>query len=615
MMADRHLPFFKILPLETMSNSNVELQLKTLPNSPGVYQYFDKNGRILYVGKAKNLKKRVTSYFTKNNDSHRIRVMVKKIHEIRHIVVSSETDALLLENNLIKKHQPRFNVMLKDDKTYPWICIKNERFPRVFPTRKLVKDGSEYYGPYTSFKTVNTLLELIKGLYQLRTCNYDLSEEKIRNGKYKVCLEYHLGNCLGPCEAYESEAEYLKKIEAIRQIVKGNFKDSLQQFRQQMKEHAENMEFEEAQKIKTKIEVLENYQAKSTVVNPKINNVDVFSIVSDEGYGYVNFLQLSHGAIIRSHTIEMKKKLGESDKELLELGITEIRQRFDSRTREIYVPFKVDVGEEIKVTVPKLGDKKQIVELSTRNAKYFRQERFKQMKIVDPDRHVNRIMAQMKEDLRLKEEPRHIECFDNSNIQGSNPVAACVVFKNGKPSKKDYRKFNIKTVEGPNDFASMEEVVFRRYRRLLDEGEPLPQLIIVDGGKGQLSSAVKALEVLGLRGKIAIIGIAKRLEELFYPGDSIPLYLDKKSETLKIIQHLRNEAHRFGITFHRNKRSSTALNTELENISGIGEKTVVELLKNFRSLKRVKEASEESLAGVIGKAKARIIYHHYHPET
>lgn len=597
-----------------MNDSNVELQLKTLPESPGVYQYFDKNGRILYVGKAKNLKKRVTSYFTKNNDSHRIRVMVKKIHEIRHIVVSSETDALLLENNLIKKHQPRFNVMLKDDKTYPWICIKNERFPRVFPTRRLVKDGSEYYGPYTSFKTVNTLLDLIKGLYQLRTCNYDLSEEKIRNGKYKVCLEYHLGNCLGPCEAYESEAEYLEKIEAIRQIVKGNFKDSLQQFKKQMKEHAEKMEFEAAQKIKNKIDVLENYQAKSTVVNPKINNVDVFSIVSDEGYGYVNFLQLSHGAIIRSHTIEMKKKLGESDKELLELGITEIRQRFNSRTREIYVPFKVEVGEEIKVTVPKLGDKKQIVDLSTRNAKYFRQERFKQMKIVDPDRHVNRIMAQMKQDLRLSEEPRHIECFDNSNIQGTNPVAACVVFKNGKPSKKDYRKFNIKTVEGPDDFASMEEVVFRRYRRLLQEGEPLPQLIIVDGGKGQLSSGVKALETLGLRGKIAIIGIAKRLEEIFYPGDSIPLYLDKKSETLKIIQQLRNEAHRFGITFHRNKRSSAALNTELEEIPGIGEKTAVELLKNFRSLKRIKEASEESLAGVIGKSKAAIIYNHYHPK-
>ena len=597
-----------------MEKSSVEIQLKTLPESPGVYQYFDKNGRILYVGKAKNLKKRVTSYFTKNNDSHRIRVMVKKIHEIKHIVVNSETDALLLENNLIKKYQPRFNVMLKDDKTYPWICIKNERFPRVFPTRKLVKDGSEYYGPYTSFKTVNTLLELIKGVYQLRTCNYDLSEEKIRNNKYKVCLEYHLGNCLGPCEAYESEADYHKKTEAIRQILKGNFKESLQQFRQQMKELAENMEFEEAQKIKLKIDVLENYQARSTVVNSRINNVDVFSIVSDEGYGYVNFLQMSHGAIIRSHTIEMKKKLNESDRELLELGITEIRQRFNSHTREIYVPFKVEVGEELKVTVPKLGDKKQIVDLSTRNAKYFRQERFKQMKIVDPDRHVNRIMAQMKQDLRLGEEPRHIECFDNSNIQGSNPVAACVVFKDGKPSKKDYRKFNIKTVEGPNDFASMEEVVFRRYRRLLDEGEELPQLIIIDGGKGQLSSALKALEMLELRGKIAIIGIAKRLEEIFYPGDSFPLYLDKKSETLKIIQQLRNEAHRFGITFHRNKRSSTALNTELEEIPGIGEKTVVELLKNFRSVKRIKEVSLDSLSGVIGKAKAGIIYNHYHPQ-
>lgn len=595
-----------------MEKPALEVQLKTLPNSPGVYQYFDKNGKILYVGKAKNLKKRVTSYFNKSHDSHRIGVMVKKIQEIRHIVVSSETDALLLENNLIKKLQPRFNVMLKDDKTYPWICIKNERFPRVFPTRRLIKDGSEYYGPFTSFKTVNTLLDLIKGLYKLRTCNYDLAEDKIRQGKYKVCLEYHLGNCKGPCEALQPEEEYNNNIEAIRQIVKGNFKDSLQRFRNQMKEHAERMEFEDAQRIKNKIDVLENYQSKSTVVNPKITNVDVFSVVTDEGYGYVNFLQLSHGSIIRSHTIEMKKKLDESDRELLELAIVEIRQRFNSNSREIYVPFKVDVGEELKITVPKLGDKKKIVELSERNAKYFRQERFKQMKIVDPDRHVNRVMAQMKEDLRLNKEPRHIECFDNSNIQGSNPVAACVVFKNGKPSKKDYRKFNIKTVEGPNDFASMEEVVFRRYRRLLSEGEDLPELIIVDGGKGQLSSGVKALENLGLRGKIAIIGIAKRLEEIFYPDDSIPLYLDKKSETLKIIQQLRNEAHRFGITFHRNKRSKTALNTELDSIQGIGEKTVVELLTHFRSLKRVKEASQKDLADVVGASKAGIIYNYYH---
>ena len=598
-----------------MEIPSLDVQLKTLPDSPGVYQYFDKNGKILYVGKAKNLKKRVTSYFTKRHDSHRIGVMVKKIHEIRHIVVSSETDALLLENNLIKKLQPRFNVMLKDDKTYPWICIKNERFPRVFPTRRLVKDGSEYYGPFTSFKTVNTLLDLIKGLYKLRTCNYDLAEDKIRENKFKVCLEYHLGNCMGPCEGYQGEAEYNRNIDHIRQIVKGNFKDSLSQFREQMQEHAANMEFEDAQRIKNKIEVLENYQSRSTVVNPKINNVDVFSVISDEGYGYVNFLQLMHGSIIRSHTIEMKKKLDETDEELLELGITEIRQRFNSKSPEIYVPFKVDAGDEVKVTVPKLGDKRKIVELSERNAKYYRQERFKQMKIVDPDRHVNRVMAQMKEDLRLSVEPRHIECFDNSNIQGTNPVAACVVFKNGKPSKKDYRKFNIKTVEGPNDFASMEEVVYRRYKRLLNEGEELPQLIIVDGGKGQLGSGVKALETLGLRGKIAIVGIAKRLEELFYPGDPIPLYLDKRSETLKIIQQLRDEAHRFGITFHRNKRSKSALNTELESIKGIGEKTVVELLKSFRSLKRVKEASEKSLADVVGSAKAKIVYDYYHSES
>ena len=595
-----------------MDTPSVEIQIKTLPNSPGVYQYFDKNEKILYVGKAKNLKKRVSSYFNKKHDSHRIGVMVKKIKTIKHIVVNSETDALLLENNLIKKYQPRFNVMLKDDKTYPWICIKNERFPRVFPTRRIVKDGSEYYGPYTSFKTVNTLLDLIKGLYKLRTCNYDLSEEKIQEGKYKVCLEYHLGNCKGPCEGNQLEVEYSKNIEHIRQIVKGNFKDSLQQFREQMKMHAEQMEFEDAQRIKEKIEVLEKYQSKSTVVNPKINNVDVFTITSDEGYGYVNFLQLSHGSIIRSHTIEMKKKLDETDRELLELGITEIRQRFNSTSKEIFVPFKVEVGEDIKVTVPKLGDKKAIVDLSLRNAKYFRQERFKQMKIVDPDRHVNRLMAQMKKDLRLSVEPRHIECFDNSNIQGTNPVAACVVFKNGKPSKKDYRKFNIKTVEGPDDFASMEEVVFRRYRRLLNEEEPLPQLIIIDGGKGQLSSAVKALEALDLRGKIAIIGIAKRLEELFYPGDSIPLYLDKRSETLKIIQQLRNEAHRFGITFHRNKRSNAALGTELESIPGIGEKTAVELLKHFRSVKRIQTAEKKEIVEIIGNAKGTLIYNHYH---
>lgn len=595
-----------------MDKPTLEIQLQTLPNAPGVYQYFDDEGRILYVGKAKNLKKRVSSYFTKQHDSGRTRVMVKKIATIKHIVVDTETDALLLENNLIKKYKPRYNVMLKDDKSYPWICIKNERFPRVFSTRRVFKGSGEYFGPYTSMKTVHTLLDLIKGLYSLRTCNYHLSEENIEAGKYKVCLEYHLGNCKGPCEGLQTEAEYNEHIKAIKEIIKGNFKDSLSQFRIQMKAFAADMQFEEAQKIKEKIEVLENYQSKSTIVNPKISNVDVFSIVSDESYGYVNFLQLSYGSIIRSHTLEIKKKLDEDDRTLLELAITELRQRFNSKSKEIYVPFKVDVGDDVKVTIPKLGDKKHILDLSVRNAKFYRMERFKQIKITDPDRHINRIMAQMKADLRLSEEPRHIECFDNSNIQGTNPVAACVVFKNGKPSKKDYRHFNIKTVEGPDDFASMEEVVFRRYRRLLDEGQSLPQLIIIDGGKGQLSSALKSLDALDLRGKIAIIGIAKRLEELFYPNDPIPLYLDKKSETLKMIQQLRNEAHRFGIEHHRNRRSKNAFNTELETIPGIGEKTVVELLKHFKSAKRVAHAKLDELEPVIGASRAEKVYNYYH---
>ncbi|NBC58341.1 MAG: excinuclease ABC subunit UvrC [Bacteroidetes bacterium] len=590
-----------------MASKNIELILKTLPENPGVYQFYDKNAKLLYVGKAKNLKKRVNSYFTKSHDSRRIEVMVKKITDIKHIVVNSEADALLLENNLIKTRRPRFNVMLRDDKTYPWLCIKNERFPRVFLTRRVIKDGSEYYGPFPSLKTVKTLLGLIKGLYQIRTCKYDLAEDKIKAGKYKVCLEYHLGNCLGPCEAYQTEENYNKQIESVRQIVKGNFKNSLKTFKQQMKDKAENLQFEEAEKIKQKIESLERYQSKSTVVNPKISDVDVFSIVSDESFGYVNFLQIVHGAIIRSHTIEIKKKLEEDDKTLLELGIIEIRQRFESQSKEIYVPFEVNLGEDVQVVVPKLGDKKALVDLSQRNAKYFRMERFKTMKIVDPERHTKRLMAQMKEDLRLPNEPRHIECFDNSNIQGSNPVAACVVFKNGKPSKKDYRKFNIKTVDGPDDFASMEEVVYRRYRRLLEEDETLPQLIVIDGGKGQLSSAVKALEKLDLRGKISIIGIAKRLEEIYFPGDSIPLYLDKKSESLKIIQQLRNEAHRFGITFHRQKRSKQAIETELEQIKGIGQKTALNLLKEFRSVKRIKSADETQLSKIVGQAKAKII--------
>jgi len=589
----------------------LELQIQTLPDNPGVYQYFDKDDKLLYVGKAKNLKKRVMSYFNKVHDTGRTNVMVKKIVSIKHIVVPTESEALLLENNLIKKLQPRYNIMLKDDKTYPWICIKREPFSRVFSTRRVIKDGSEYFGPYTSFKTVHTLLDLIKELYPLRTCNYDLNETNIRTGKYKVCLEYHLGNCKGPCEGHEPLAVYQDHVDAIRQILKGNFKESLKDFRKLMQDLAVDMRFEEAQKIKEKIEVLENYQARSTVFNPKISNLDVFTIISDESMAYVNYIQVSHGAIIRSHTMEIKKKLDESDEEILELAVVELRERFHLQSKEILVPFPISVGENITVTVPKLGDKKMILDLSERNARFFRMDQLKQIKIVDPDRHTNRIMAQMKKDLRLPEEPRHIECFDNSNIQGTNPVAACVVFKDGKASKKDYRHFNIKTVDGPNDFASMEEVVFRRYRRLLDENEPLPQLIIIDGGKGQLSSALKSLDVLGLRGKITILGIAKRLEEIFYPGDSVPLYLDKKSETLKIIQQLRNEAHRFGITFHRDKRSKSALQTSVETIPGIGEKTMVTLLKHFKSVKRMTAAPEEEIAKVVGPSKAKKITEFY----
>lgn len=595
-----------------MNNLPIEVKISALPTLPGVYQFFDAEGKLLYVGKAKNLKKRVSSYFTKKHENGKTRVLVKKIEKILHIVVKNESDALLLENSLIKKHQPRYNVLMRDDKTYPWICIKNERFPRIFPTRKLIKDGSEYYGPYTSMRTVRTLLDLIKSIYFIRTCNYDLAEEKIKAKKFKVCLEYHLGNCLGPCEAKYSEEEYQQQIEDVRQIIKGNFKSSLQYFKHQMNQFAAELEFEKAERVKNKIETLENYQAKSTIVNPKISNVDVFTIYSDETHAYVNFLQLAFGTITRSHTLEIKKKLEESDEELLGLAIVELRQRFKSESKELYLQFDLDLDQRLRITVPKLGDKKKLVDFSLNNAKMFRQEKFKQMKILDPDRHTKRIMAQMKADLRLSEEPRHIECFDNSNIQGSNPVAACVVFKDGKPSKKDYRHFNIKTVVGPDDFASMEEVVFRRYKRLLNEDEPLPQLIVIDGGKGQLSSALKSLEILGLRGKIAIIGIAKRLEEIYFPDDPIPLYLDKKSESLKIIQQLRNEAHRFGITHHRNRRSKAAISTELQEIEGIGGQTAKQLLKSFKSVKRVKEATLENLADTIGMAKAKKVYEAFH---
>lgn len=595
-----------------MVNLPIQVQLSTLPETPGVYQFLDEGGKLLYVGKAKNLKKRVSSYFTKKHGNGKTRIMVNKIVTIKHIVVGTESDALLLENNLIKEHKPRYNVLLRDDKSYPWICIKNELFPRIYMTRNLVKDGSLYFGPYTSVKTVKTLLELIKTVQPLRTCRHKLTRQKINEGKFKHDLEYHLGNCLGACQGELSEEVYKEKIESVKQIIKGNFGSTIASLKKEMGNYAAEMKFEEAQNIKEKVEILEKYQAKSTVVNPKINDVDVFSIIDDETHAYVNFLQVANGLIIRSHTLEIQKKLDESKEELLQLGIVDIQQRFGSASKEMYVPFPVMTNEKIKMTVPKLGDKKKLVTLSERNAQFFRQERFKQMRVVDPERHTKRIMAQMKSDLRLHQEPRHIECFDNSNIQGTNPVAACVVFKDGKPSKKEYRHYNIKTVKGPDDFASMEEVVFRRYKRLLNEDEPLPKLIVIDGGKGQLSSALKSLEELELRGKIAIIGIAKRLEEIYFPDDPIPLYLDKKSETLKIIQQLRNEAHRFGITFHRNKRSKAAINSELEGIEGIGQKTAELLLKKFKSVKRVREASVDNLAEVIGMAKAKKIYESFH---
>ena len=594
-----------------MTEVSKTLQIATLPDAPGVYQFYDKQEKLLYIGKAKNLQKRVRSYFNKEHDNARTRIMVKKIHNVRHIVVDTETDALLLENNLIKKYQPRYNVLLKDDKSYPWICVKNEPFPRVFMTRKVIKDGSQYYGPYTQMRTVQTLLDLIRGLYPLRTCNYDLSADKIESGKYKVCLEYHIGNCLGACEGHQNFEDYQQQIEAIHQILKGNFKASLLQFKAKMNTHAAQLEFEAAAAIKEKIDILENYQARSTVVSPKIVDTEVYSIRSDEDFAYVNFLQVAFGSIVRSHTIELKKKLDESDKSLLELAFVELRQRFNLQAKNVIAAHKISVPEGVQVTVPKQGDKMKLLELSLRNAKYFRLDRLKQAKIVDPDRHEKRIMAQMKKDLRLPVLPEHIECFDNSNFQGTNPVAACVVFKRGKPAKKEYRKFNIKTVTGPDDFASMEEVVYRRYKRLLEEQQPLPNLIVIDGGKGQLSSALKSLERLDLRGKISIIGIAKRLEELYYPDDPIPLYLDKTSETLKVIQQLRNEAHRFGITFHRQKRSKEAIDSVLENIPGVGQKTVETLLQAFKSPERLKKASFDEISAVIGAHRAQKVLDYF----
>lgn len=581
--------------------------LKTLPNSAGVYQYYDKEDAILYVGKAKNLKRRVSSYFHKEHtDYGKTRVLVSKIERIAYIVVASEVDALLLENNLIKKLQPRYNVMLKDDKTYPWICIKKERFPRVFSVRNIVKNGSEYFGPYSSSRAMRVLLELIKQLYPLRSCTFNLSQENIENGKFKVCLDYHIKKCLGACESKQSEEDYNQSIAEIRSILKGNTRTIIQPLKEQMQTYAASLEFEKAQEIKEKLDALENYQSKSTVVSPSIHNVDVFTVLSDTDSAYINYFKIVNGAIIQSHNLEIKKKLAEADEDLLTMAVIEIREKFHSNTKEIILNKSItSPWEEVSFHVPQRGDKKALVDLSLRNAQYMRQEKLKKIQILDPERHIKRVLEQLQKDLRLSELPVQIECFDNSNIQGTNPASACVVFKNAKPSKKDYRHFNIKTVEGPDDFASMEEVVYRRYKRLKEENQPFPQLIIIDGGKGQLSSSLKALDKLQLRGVIAIVGIAKRLEEIYFPGDSVPLYIDKRSESLKLIQHLRNEAHRFSLAHHRNRRSKSGLHSELDDISGIGPKSKIDLLKKFKSIKRIKEASKTELTELLGQSKAQ----------
>jgi len=601
--------------LETKEKRKIKLKsiLKTLPGNPGIYQFFDKNEKIIYIGKAKNLKKRVSSYFNKEKSiSGKLRVLVSKIEDIRHIVVDTELDALLLENNLIKKYQPRYNIMLKDDKTFPWICIKNETFPRVFSTRHVIRDGSLYFGPYASVKMMNMLLDLVKQLHPLRNCKLNLSHRNIEKKKFKVCLEYHIGNCKGPCEALQTEHDYNLSIGEIKQIIKGNIHSVIKQLKDLMKVYAVEMLFEKAQVVKEKIVLLEKYQSKSTVVNPRIENVDVFSIVTDDENGYVNFVKVINGAIVQSHTVEIKKKLDETAREMLSLAILNLRQRFESNSPEIIIPFGLEIKlPEVKFVIPKRGDKKQLLDLSERNCKFYVLEKNRRIELVDPERHINRIMTRMMKDLRMKEEPRHIECFDNSNLQGDYPVAAMVCFINGKPYKKEYRHYNIKTVEGPDDFASMEEVVYRRYKRLMDEEKSLPQLIIVDGGKGQLSSALTSLDRLGLRGKITIIGIAKRLEEIYYPGDSLPLFIDKKSESLKLIQQLRDEAHRFGITHHRKKREKGTIKSVLTEIDGIGYSNSQKLLWKFKSVNNIKKTDLAELQAVIGIAKGKVVFEYF----
>jgi excinuclease ABC subunit C len=587
--------------------------LKNIPHKPGVYQYWDEWNELIYIGKAKDLRNRVNSYFNKDlNVNAKTRVLVSKIRNITFTIVDTEIDAWLLENSLIKKHQPRYNVMLKDDKTYPWIIIKNEHYPRIFWTRRIVKDGSKYLGPYASVSMMHAILGLIKETYPLRTCNLALTKPNIDAGKFKVCLEYQLGNCKGPCQNYQTEDDYDNSIEEIKDILNGKIGAVLRKMKAEMDNAIATMNYEHAHRLKRKFDLLENYQSKSTVVNSSITDVDVFSIASEEKYAFVNFLKVMNGTIIQTQTIELKKRLDESDEELLTLAISEFRSRYNSESKEIIVPFMIDLEDAstLKFTIPKLGEKRKLLDLSQKNVQFFKKERIDQYEKLNPEVRTERLLSLMMKDLRMNQLPRHIECFDNSNFQGKYPVSAIVVFRDGKPSKKDYRHFNVKTVEGPDDFATMEEAVLRRYRRVLDEDTGLPQLIVIDGGKGQLSSAMKSLKLLGIDKQVTVIGIAKRLEELYYPGDQYPLYLDKRSETLKVIQQLRDEAHRFGITFHRKKRDKGTLATELELIEGIGKTTAEKLLKYFKSVKKIREASEEMLVEVVNlkQAKAMIAY-------
>lgn len=596
------------------STFDIPLFLKTLPGKPGVYQFWNEADELIYIGKAKNLKNRVNSYFVKDN--HRInaktKVLVTKIRKITFTLVDTEIDAWLLENSLIKKHQPRYNVLLKDDKTYPWIVIKNERFPRIFSTRKVIKDGSTYFGPYASVNMMYTILGLIKDIYPLRTCNLPLTAPNIAAGKFKVCLEYQIGNCKGPCQAFQTEADYNLAIENIKDILNGKIGSVIKQLKLEIDQAATAMNFELAHQLKVKLDSLEGYQSKSTVVSSSITNVDVFSIASEAQYAFVNYLKVMNGAIIQTQTIEIRKKLDESDEELLSIAISDFRSRFNSQSKEIVIPFELELSDTgINFTVPKLGEKKKLLELSQKNVLYFKRERLDQYEKLNPEVKTERVLTQMMKDLRLNQLPKHIECFDNSNFQGKYPVSAIVVFKDAKPSKKDYRHFNVKTVEGPNDFATMEEAVYRRYRRLLDENEPLPQLVIIDGGKGQLSAALKSLKKLGIDKELTVIGIAKRLEELYYPGDQYPLYLDKRSESLRIIQQLRDEAHRFGITFHRKKRDQGTLLTELEEIPGIGKTTADKLLRRFKSVKKIKKASADDLAEMLNTKQLKALQDYF----